>query len=183
MANLGQTFDPTEIPEDERSFDLIPSGQYEAQIVESEIADTKRGDGKMLNLTLEITSGQFERRKLWDRVNIVNPSAEAQRIGQRRLADYCEATGAGAIQDSEQLHYKPMLVTVGVDKDKTGEYPDKNKITRVKALAGRSAPAARPTTAQAGGQAQSSTPAAPTAATRTASAPAASARPWGQKRA
>ncbi len=180
MANLGTTFDPEQIPEDERSFDVLPAGTYEAQVIESEIADTKRGDGKMLNVTWEITAGPFEHRKVWDRINIQNPSAEAQRIGQRRLADMCEAMGTGAIKDSEELHFKPCLVVLGIEKDKSGEYPDKNRVTRVKPLGSGSAPAARPTSPapHVGRQAQPQTAAASAAPAQTGSG-----RPWGQKRA
>lgn len=136
MADLGQTFDPSTVPPDDRDFDLLPNGQYEAQIIESDLVDTKDGTGKLLNLTWEIISGPFANRKVWERVNIQNRSAQAQDIGQRQLASICEATGVGAIRDSQDLHYKPCLIVVGVEKDKSGEYPDKNKVSRVRPLGG-----------------------------------------------
>lgn len=143
MADLGQTFDPASVPPDDRDFDVLPSGNYEAQVIESSVAATKAGDGTILKLTWEIISGQFERRKVWQNLNIENPSAEAQGIGQRQLAQVCEATGAGAVRDSEELHFKPCLIVVGIEKDKTGQYQDKNKVNRVKPLGG-AAPPARP---------------------------------------
>ena len=180
MANLGNTFDPAEIPENERSFDVLPAGTYEAQVIESEVKDTKAGDGKMLNVTWEITAGPFERRKVWDRINIQNPSAQAQGIGQRRLADMCEAMGTGAIKDSEELHFKPCLVVLGIEKDKSGEYPDKNRVTRVKPLGG-GASSIRPTHTPAARDAAG--PSSASHASAAAPPRIASARPWGQKRA
>lgn len=175
MANLGQTFDPAQVPVDENrpDFELIPSSWQEAQVIESEVVDTKAGNGKMLNLTLEIIAGQYEKRKLWDRINIQNASAKAQEIGQRTLADLCEAAGVGAINDSEVLHYKPMLVRVGTEKQEGFEA--KNVIKRYKARGNvTTAPASRPSAAQPASQA-------PAAAQQQRPA-AVGSRPWGQKK-
>lgn len=141
MAQLGQQFDASAVPPSDRNFDNIPSGNYEAQIVESEVVPTKAGTGKMLKLTWEIITGQFANRKVFQQINIENQSAQAQAIGQRQLADICEAAGTGVIRDSEELHFKPVLVRVGVDKPNEG-YEPKNEIKRVKSLSAQGAPAA-----------------------------------------
>lgn len=146
MAQLGATFDPGSVPADDRNFDTIPAGTYQAQIVESSVVDTKKAGGKMLKLTWEVVSGPYERRKFFGQINIVNQSAEAQRIGQRELADICEATGSGAISDSEQLHYKPCSVRIAIEKQEG--FDDKNVVKRVKPLGNvtpmqRQAPAAQ----------------------------------------
>src|SRR6516164_5590981 len=108
MARLD--FNVSDVPEDtgDRSFDPIPAGDYIVQVVESEIRDTKAGTGKQLVLTLEVVDGPFTGRKLWDRLNIVNQSPEAQRISQRSLADLCMAIGISDLRDSEVLHYRPL---------------------------------------------------------------------------
>lgn len=134
MANLGGTFDPNQVPPDERSFDVIPPGIYEAQVVESDVVKTKAGTGDILKLTWEVISGGYANRKVFDNINIRNPSPKAQEIGQRELADVCEATGAGAISDSQQLHYKPCLITVGIEKQEG--YDERNTVKRVKPMGG-----------------------------------------------
>lgn len=131
MGNLGGTFDPSAVPPSE--FDTIPAGSYHAQIIESQVVSTKAGDGKILKLTWEVVAGAFERRKVFENVNIQNSSAKAQEIGQRRLADICEATGVGAISDSDQLHFRPCLIRVAIETDPN--YPDKNVVKSVKAIA------------------------------------------------
>src|SRR5262245_53273767 len=120
MASLGGTFNPNEIPQDE--FEPIPAGDYLAQIIDSEIVDTKSGSGQMLKLTFEILSGALEGRKLWERLNIVNANADAQRIAQQQLKKLCDALGAGAIADSEELHFQPLMIQVAIRQDKSGEY-------------------------------------------------------------
>ncbi|KAB1068883.1 DUF669 domain-containing protein [Methylobacterium planeticum] len=150
MAYLGNTFDPNEVPEDERSFEPMPEGDYNVQIVESEIAPTKSG-GDMLKLTLEVIDGQFANRKVWDNLNIRNSNAVAQGIAQRALADICAATNTGPITDSEELHFKPFVATLKIEPSRTvGDrtYDARNGVKRYKARggqppAGKSAPAQR----------------------------------------
>ena len=140
MADLGNTFDPQDVPEDERSFKPMPAGDYTCQIIESEIVQTKSG-GDMLKLTLEIMEDPFANRKVWDNLNIRNANPQAQSIAQRTLADICSAVGAGAIRDSEELHFKPFTATLKVEPEKDG-YDAKNGVKRYRSKSG-SPPAMR----------------------------------------
>jgi hypothetical protein len=170
MANLGATFDPDTIDEDP-GFEPLPAGDYLAQIIESEITDTKSGTGQMLKLTFEIMSGQHESRRIWDRLNIVNANPDAQRIAQQQLKRLCDACGTGAISDSEELHFKPIHIRVGIKVDKTGEYRPQNTITKCWEGPG-------------GGPAQTVKPApakAPAKAATPAPARAAGNRPWANR--
>jgi hypothetical protein len=166
MADLLETFDPNSVPEDDRNFDPIPAGDYDMQCIESEIKDTKDGTGQMLVLTHEIISGPHANRRIWDRLNIRNQNADAQRIAQRALADLCLAVGLGAIRDSEELHFKPFVGRVAIRQDKSGQYGPQNTV-RYKARAG-GAPAAGKAAPR---------PAAQQPAQQTAQ-PATGAKPW-----
>lgn len=131
MAQLDQVFNAEEIPEDDRSFDLLPAGDYEMQVIESEIKDTDLG--QQLVLTLEVLSGPSQGRRVWDRLNIVNQNADAQRISQRALADLCLATGVKALKDTEELHFKPFIGKVTITKPNAksiakGYTNDKNSV-------------------------------------------------------
>lgn len=183
MADLGYNFDPEAVPPSDSDFDVIPAGQYDAQITESDVVSTKSGSGRMLKLTWEILSGPFANRKVWQNVNIENQSEKAQEIGQRELANICEATGAGAIRDSQDLHFKPCLVQVGIEPGQ-GNYPDKNIVKRVRpyqsgaAAPQRQAVARQPAAKAAGGQPSRAQPPAgrPGPASRGPGA-----RPWGNR--
>lgn len=135
MAQLGQTFDPASAPPSDRDFDVFPAGTYASQIVESEVVKTKSGTGTLLKLTWELLDGPYANRKGWQNINIQNQSQQAQEIGQRQLAQICEAAGVGAIDDSETLHYKPVMVRWGIEKGE-GEYSDKNVVKKVTPLNG-----------------------------------------------
>ena len=117
MASLNGTFDATTI-EPAAAFDIVPPGNYVAQIIKSGMKDTQTG-GQMLEIELDIVDGEYANRKLWDRLNIVNANATAQEIAHRTLSAICHATGVLAVTDSEQLHFKPMLVTVKVRPERT----------------------------------------------------------------
>jgi hypothetical protein len=138
MADLGETFDPNAVPASEFNGDPLPAGNYQVQITESDIAETKSGSGTMLKLTMEVMSGEFTNRKLWTNLNIRNQNAQAQSIAQRALADIFQATGTPPSRNSDDLHFKPMMVRVIVKPDE--QYGPRNEVKAYKPLAGVAAP-------------------------------------------
>lgn len=159
--------------------EILPPGKYVVQIVESEMADTRAGNGQMLKLTFEVMYGEHERRKLWANLNLINPNPTAVEIAQRDLSAICHAVGKLQVNDSEELHFKPLMLTVAVqtiDK-KTKQTLDKprNEISGYAPVNG-AAPAAQAPRPQAAARPQ---PAAQpsTMAQRPAAPPMANA-PW-----
>lgn len=120
----------------QQSLTPIPAGSYIAQVVESEIKPTKGGTGQMMNLTFEVLDGQYRNRKVFGRINVVNQSAEAERIGQSQLSALCHATGVMQLQDTVQLHGKPVKIKVKVRVDESGKYDDSNEVTGYEAISG-----------------------------------------------
>ncbi len=86
------------------SLDPIPAGKYQAVITDSELKMTKSGTGSYLELTFEIISGEYEKRKLWARLNIRNNNQKAVEIAQRDLSAICHAVNVLHPQDSSELH-------------------------------------------------------------------------------
>jgi len=117
MANIGQfEIDVENEAQEAQSFDALPDGQYPAMVTASELKDTKAGNGKFLALTFEVIDGDFKGRKLWANLNIVNPSAVAEKIGRAELASLCKAVGVANPKESEELHDVPVIITVRKDK-------------------------------------------------------------------
>lgn len=131
---MRMNFDATQV-DPTNQFDVIPAGEYEVMITESERKFTKSGDGAYLQLTLEIQSGEFQGRKLFDRLNLENSNRTAVDIAQRQLSQICHAVGVMQVSDSEQLHYKPMIAKVKV-RPPRGEYDASNEIGGYLALNG-----------------------------------------------
>lgn len=147
MAEL--LFDPASVPEDERNFEPIPAGNYKMQVIESAIADTKSGSGKILTLTIEILEGPFANRRIWDRLNVQNDNPDAQRIAQRSLADLCLQLGI-KLRNSDDLHFKPFTAKVTIQPDKSGQYGPQNRVryTVAKPAGGAGQPARAASAAQ-----------------------------------
>lgn len=105
----------------QQEFDLLPAGKYVAQIIDSEVVETKAGTGQMLKLTFEILDGEHVNRKTWARLNIANQNEQAEKIGRAQLSALCHAVGVLKLTDSVQLHSKPVLITVKVRQPKPGD--------------------------------------------------------------
>ena len=64
-----------------KDFSVVPPGKYVVQITEPEITPTKAGTGHFIRLILIILEGEHKNRKVWDRINIDNPSAKCKEMG------------------------------------------------------------------------------------------------------
>lgn len=137
MANLGATFDATSVaPADD--FTPLPAGDYRAMIIDSEMKPTKDGTGQYLAITMQVIDGQFQGRLIWDRLNLINRNPKAAEIAQRTLSAICHAVGVLQVQDSTQLHNRPMIVRVKFLEDP--QYGPKNEVASYKPINGTGAP-------------------------------------------
>jgi hypothetical protein len=153
-----ETFDPT--TQEGNSWEVLPLSEYVAQVVEASIQQPNSGDGYHLALTWKIIEGDFEGRQVWQRITYLHSSEQAQAIGRKMLKDLCVATDvAEQVDDAEVFLFKPVRIRLGVEKDKQGIYPDKNKVSRILPLAAKPGEAGQP-----------EQPAKPVAATKVVSA-------------
>jgi hypothetical protein len=160
-TQLPENFNPEE--HEGSKFELLPVGEYIAQITDSCVVPTKAGDGHRIGLTWQIVEGDYENRYVFENITFSHPNEMAVAIGRRQLKDLCAACGIDdPVTDVSVFRLIPCRIKVGIEKDKTGLYEDKNKVTRVLPLEGPHKAAA--TTAKAGASAKpSAKPAAPRA--------------------
>jgi hypothetical protein len=126
-------FDPSK--EEGSHFDLIPPGEYVAEIIEAEIKQPRSGDGHMLALTWRVSEGDYEGRQVWESLCFQHSNEQTQAIARRKLKDICAALEINEqITDPEVFKFKPVRVRIGIQVDKSGQYDDSNKISRVRAL-------------------------------------------------
>lgn len=125
MGNLGY-FDSDTVPANTGN-DPIPEGKYTVVITKSEVKTTKNGDGKYLDLTMQVVDGEYKGRALWPKLNIQNKSEKAQQIGLGQLSAICKAVGKAKIQDSSQLHNIPFRISVGVEEGQNGSKQNRLK--------------------------------------------------------
>lgn len=141
-----------------QGFEVLPKGRYLAIIDESERKQTKAKTGEYLEFTFIVKSPkEYAGRKLWARLNIVNPSAEAQRIGREQFNSLADCCGLlHKVKKTEELDGKAVVLIVAV---KDGEKGDMNEVVGFQKYEG-----AQPSAAPKGGAAKKNTP--PPAAAR-----------------
>lgn len=171
-------FNTSSVEKRENSYELLPAGWYVAQVSESDIVALNSGNGQALKLTFDILSDQGRGRKVWARLNIQHTNPKAETIAQQQLRELCDSIGIVQMQDTVELHNKPVQIRVKIRKSDDPQYEDQNEIAGFKPADG----------AASGGAAMppSNVPrpfsaAANTAAAPTTSAPAGSSPPWAKK--
>jgi len=111
MPNINGMYDLNATPQD--SMEPIPSGWYQAVIIDCDTKAMKSGNGEYLEITHRVIDGPCKGRLVWARLNLVHrTSAKAQEIAQRQFASVRQATGVLAPNDSAQLHNIPVWIRV-----------------------------------------------------------------------
>ena len=169
MAGLGYTFDANDV-EPSAPIEVLPPGKYEAQIVKSEIRESKKNtDNTYLWLEFSILSGDHTNKKVWTNLNLWNSNTTAAEIANKDMSAICRAIGRMQIQDTEELHFLPMMIDVKIKP--AGEFFASNVIGGYSAVG--SAPA---TTSRAAAPAARPAATAPASTAKASTAPAAA--PW-----
>ena len=123
-------------------FEAIPAGKYIAIITDSDMKETRSGNGRYLQLEFEITEGEYSGRKVWTRLNLENSNPEAVKYARADLAAICRAVGILHPGDSVELHNLPLQITVKCRKNQDDEMTNE-----IKSFAPVSAAAPAPATA------------------------------------
>jgi len=142
---LGQTFSANDLPEgNDGEFTAIPAGDYQVEITEASLQDTKSGTGQYIKLRMDIIGPEYQGRVLFSNLNIRNQSEKAEQIGLQQLGDVIRAIGVPSLNDTDQLVGGNLTVKVKVKDD--AEYGDangkRNDIAAYKSLTGSKPPQA-----------------------------------------
>lgn len=176
MARLN--FNTGSVEKRENSYELLPPGWYIAQVSESDIVPLNSGNGQALKMTFDILSEQGRGRKVWARLNIQHTNPKAETIAQQQLRELCDSIGIVQMQDTVELHNKPVQIRVKIRKSEDPQYEDSNEISGFKSVDGAASGgvATPPSSVPRPFSAAANTAAAPAAAAPTGSAP-----PWAKK--
>jgi hypothetical protein len=165
MAFLNEEFNVNELPQGNGNFEPLPAGWYTATISQSELKDTKAGNGQYIKLRYDITGPSHQGRVVFGNLNIKNANPKAEEIGRQQLGDIMRAIGLAKVTDTDQLIGGQIGIKLEVKQDE--QYGASNEVKGFKSLSGSAAPAAAVIPAKA---------AAPAPAT-----PAKAAPPWAKK--
>ncbi len=126
MAQFDTAFDASSV-DPATAYEVLPAGRYKAQIIESDLRVTKDGMGQYLWLMLDVLEGEYQGRKVFDQLNLINRNAQTVEIAQRTLSAICHATGKMQVSDSEDLHLIQLTIVVTIDPAKNG-FGERNRI-------------------------------------------------------
>lgn len=136
MATL--SFDATQV-QPQAAFEPLKSGWYVAQITDSDLVQTRAGDGHYLKLELTLIGDhngeKSNARKVWTNLNIDNKNEVAVKIAQEQLSAICHAIGRLQVGDSAELHGQPLMVRLKV-RPATDNYDASNDVSGFKAVEG-----------------------------------------------
>jgi len=143
MAKGGVSFDLTDVYESDGGLEALPRGNYAAEIDETEYSESSNGN-PMITCRYNVIDGEFEDRKLWDRMVLTE---KALPVLKKKLRVTMEAQGLNSqfkklmkkldedkfadLAESGDLIGAQVLLTVGV---RTYEGEKRNDIKRVAAL-------------------------------------------------
>lgn len=137
-----------------REYSILPAGDYQMQIVQSELRPTSKGNGHYLWLEFDILKGPTDGgRKYWDRLNIDNPNEQTKKIANQALLAISKAAGfTFPPADSEQLHFKPIKVVIKHKENREGKLEARGSYYPINGSApATAAPAAAPAAPATGG--------------------------------
>jgi hypothetical protein len=154
----GHEFDANAV-EPSVPFEALPAGWYDAFIEEAEVKATKKNDGYYIKLTFRILTPGFENRKVFENINLRNPSPEAEKIGLAQLSSLGRSIGVMNIKDTSDLLNKAVQIKLSVKQDEA--YGAKNEVKGFKALESAGQPAAPGAAPAAAAAAPGAAPAAP----------------------
>ncbi len=113
-------------------FTPLPEGKYITMISKSDIILTKKakkakeaGDpnfqqkGQMLVLTHTVLAPKAQKGKtISSRLNIINESEVAVEIANKEMATICSAIGKVSVEETDEFHGIPLMISVSVTDDK-----------------------------------------------------------------
>ena len=104
----------------------FPAGEYDFNIAAAEVKTTKRGDGRYIEFELVVANGPHTGRKCWDRINVANPSADAQEIGRENFADACLSAGTSGRGNVAEMVGRTLRASVKIERSE--EHGDSNRV-------------------------------------------------------
>jgi hypothetical protein len=110
-------------PRPERS-NVLPAGRYRCAITASAKKPTKAGTGHYIELEFTVLEGEHTNRKVWERLNLWNPNAEAVKIAREAMDELLYVLGRTSLNSEADLIGATVVVKLGVRQNKTTKEPE-----------------------------------------------------------
>lgn len=100
--------------------DLIPDGEYEAVCESVAERENTNRNGSYLYFVFALVGGDHDGRKLFERLNIKNPSEKTVAIANATMSAILRAVGVPRPVNEEDICNIPLVVIVGHKTDNSG---------------------------------------------------------------
>jgi hypothetical protein len=112
------------------NYEPVPAGVYDAIVTDYAFGAFNNGQGHKLDITYELT-GEYKGRKVFDMIALQHSNADWAKTTQARLDALLTVNNVNEVEDWSALMNLQCAIKVYIQKDKTGEYSDKNQIDMV----------------------------------------------------
>lgn len=132
MSGLFGDVDFGGIEEESNGFQLMPEGNYVLVVDSAELKDTRSKTGKYINFKYKVVAPEkFNKRYIWDIVNVKNDSEVAVKIGLERMKRLFSLAGFTEAEMKTKDHNDLVGKKFGavIKHDKPKGYEAKEKIT------------------------------------------------------
>ena len=96
-------------------FEPLPAGDYNMMIIETDISENKKGTGSYLKVVLHCLDEEYAGRRVYEYINFVHQNEKVQTIGERQLAELCNACGVLELSDTQELHDIPLKARLKIE--------------------------------------------------------------------
>ena len=100
----------------DNGFEPLPAGDYRFVITESDVCRNKKDTGNYLKVVLTCVEEPYAGRKVFDYLNFEHDNEKVAQIGQRQLAELCQACGMLQLEDTEELHDIEIIARLKVEE-------------------------------------------------------------------
>lgn len=132
MARLTEVLNVNELPENTQSYDLVPPGNYIAEIKNAELKTTSSGTGEYIKMRLDITGPTQAGRVVFTNLNIRNANQVAQNIARQQIHTIISSNGINELEDTDQLIGCVVGIVVKIREARDG-YEAQNEVKAFKA--------------------------------------------------
>lgn len=102
--------------------DIVPDGQYPCIVRKVEVKDNKEKPGQRINITCEITEGDYQGKNQWVSIGIPNPdmTPRGQDFCKRLYKRFIIACGLEPVKsfDTNMLMGRPVVLVIGMKRGK-----------------------------------------------------------------
>jgi len=97
------------------------TGTHDAMLVKCDHKVKEPGVKEGFSVTVQIISGKFQNKKIFDYINYANPNETCQRIGRAAVSSICRAVNVLTPKSFDELLNKPLKIVVKEGKDMNGD--------------------------------------------------------------